>query len=298
MKYLSILFLTIFGASFIVSCQKTVTIKAQPYDNQLSIECLLVAGEPPVLYLNKSVAFFSSKISSADLFINDATVKIISTKETDLLKPSSTRNEFLCQDEYFYKGSKFIEFGQTYKMEVNYQGKTYTAETTVNQKKPVLSAVSFTPKFNDLYGEHEGVIFDFTDLAGQENFYRYQMVRMVDSTVRTASNKKYQSQCNGANLFKVIEVGRSVYPDKNIDGLPLKFTIEPSYTHKKGSKAKVYIQTIDTKSAAFFDVLDRQKLSSYNPFVEPVFLKTQISGCIGVFGSMAISEPLDFEYPE
>jgi Domain of unknown function (DUF4249) len=283
---------------FYFSCEKTVTVKALPYENQLSIECLLEAGKVPKLYLNKSVAFFNDQISSEDLFINDATVKISTGDLTDILTPANEKNEFLCRNEYFYLGKKSIEFGKTYSLEVSYKGKIYTAETTVNLKKPTLKSIGFTPKFNDLYGEHEGVIFTFDDIAGQENYYRYQMDRMVDSTVRTAGNKKYRSECNGANLFKVVEVGRSIYSDKNIDGLSVNFTIEPSYTHKAGSKAKVYIQSIDKKTAAFFEVLDRQKLSSYNPFVEPVFLKTQILGCIGVFGNISVSEPLDFVYPE
>jgi Domain of unknown function (DUF4249) len=290
--------LLITSVIFNLSCEKIVTVKAVPYENQLSIECLLESGQVPKLYLNKSVAYFNDQISSKDLFISNASVKISTGDQTDILSPSSESNEFLCQNEYFYLGKNIVEFGKTYTLEVNFQGKKYTAETTVNQKKPTLKSIGFTPKFNDLYGEHEGVIFTFDDIAGQENFYRYQMDRLVDSTVRTANNKKYRSDCNGVNLFKVVEVGRSIYSDKNTDGLSVNFTIEPSYTHKAGSKAKVYIQSIDKKAAEFFEVLDRQKLSSYNPFVEPVFLKTQIPGCIGVFGNINVSEPLDFVYPE
>jgi hypothetical protein len=139
---------------------------------------------------------------------------------------------------------------------------------------------------------------NFNDTSNEENNYRFQMIRQVDSTVRTANNKVYRTECNGANKFTINEVGRSVYNDQNKNGLPMSFVIEPAYTHANGQKAKVYLQTMDSKSAIFFDALDRQKLATYNPFVEPVFLKTQIAGCIGVFGSLNISEPVDFVFPE
>ena len=161
-----------------------------------------------------------------------------------------------------------------------------------------MKSLDFTPKFNDVYGEHEGIILSFDDIVNEENNYRFAMIRQVDSTVRTANSKGYKSECNGANKFTVIEIGRSVYPDQNKNGLPMTFVVEPNYSHKKGHSSKVYLQTMDSKSAIFFDTLDRQKLATFNPFVEPVFLKSQIAGCIGVFGSLNISEPVDFVFPE
>jgi hypothetical protein len=296
-KYIHIFSAFLIGIIF-VSCEKTITIKALPYQDQLSIECLLVPGEEPKLFLNKSVAYFSAKVNNIDLFIADASVKISSDGITDILSPSSERNAFLCQDEYFYLGKIKAQMGKTYKLEVTYKGQTYTAETTINQSKPKLNSVDYTQKFNDVYGEHEGIILNFNDTPNEINNYRFLMVRQVDSTVRTANNKVYKTECNGANKFTVIEVGRSVYSDQNKNGLAMSFVVEPAYTHKQGQTAKVYVQTIDARAADFFDALDRQKLATYNPFVEPVFLKTQIAGCIGVFGSMNISEPIDFVYPE
>lgn len=296
-KITQILTLLIIG-NFVISCEKTIIIQSPPYIGQLSISCLLIVGENPKLYLSKSVEFFSTKVSSTDLFISDAVVKISSGNQTDILKPSSERNSFLCQDEYYYLGKIPAEFGKTYQLEVSYQGKTYNAQTTINQSKPKLNAVTYTPKFNDVYGEHEGIILDFDDIPNQRNNYRFFMKRDVDSTIRTANNKTYRTECNGANKFSVIEVGRSVYPDQNNTNSRMSFVIEPAFTHKKGQKAEVFLQTMDSQSAIFYDAIDRQKLATYNPFVEPVFLKSQIVGCIGVFGSMNISDPVDFEYPE
>jgi Domain of unknown function (DUF4249) len=283
---------------YLISCQKTITITPIPYTGQVSISCLLEEGKVPKLYLSKSVEFFSKSFSSSDLFISDAIVKITSGNQTDILQPSSEKNYFLCQDEFFYLGKFPAEFGKTYQLTISYHGNTYSAETTLSQSKPKISSVEYTQKFNDVYGEHEGIIVNFEDIPNQQNNYRFFMKREVDSTVRTANNKTYRTECNGANKFPVIEIGRSIYPDQNTAASPMSFTIEPAFTHKKGQKAKVYIQTIDSKSTIFFDAIDRQKLATFNPFVEPVFLKSQIAGCIGVFGCLNISEPIDFEFPE
>lgn len=298
MRKLIYIFSAIFLIPTIFSCEQVVVLKAKPYQDQLSIECLLVPGQVPKLYLNKSVAFFSSKISSSDLFINNAVVKIKNGDAVDILQPTSEKNPFLCQETYYYLGKIPSELNKTYKLEVIYNGNTYSAETTIKQSKPILKSIDYTSKFNDVYGEHEGIILNFEDIPNESNNYRFQMIRQVDSTVRTASNKIYRSECNGAMPFTVNEIGRTVYNDENKNGLPMSFVIEPAYTHKKEQVGKVYLQTMDSNSAIFFDALDRQKLATSNPFVEPVFLKSQIKGCIGVFGHLNISDPIEFTFPE
>ncbi len=55
---------------------------------------------------------------------------------------------------------------------------------------------------------------------------------------------------------------------------------------------------LDENSAEIYDNLDKQKLAQYNPFIEPVFLKTKIADCIGVFGSELVSDSLLFVSPE
>ena len=56
--------------------------------------------------------------------------------------------------------------------------------------------------------------------------------------------------------------------------------------------------SLDKNTAEFYDNLDRQMLAQFNPFVEPVFLKSKIEGCVGVFGSAIPSDSVLFIYPE
>jgi hypothetical protein len=140
---------------------------------------------------------------------------------------------------------------------------------------------------------------NFNDIAGSENFYRFQMNRTVDSTVYGASNLGLvHSTCIGSGQFNYTELGRSIYFDKGLDGQPMQFVIEPALKHKEGDVTYLFLQSLDKSSAEFYDNIDQQKLAQLNPFVEPVYLKTKIEGCIGVFGSAVISDSVLFVYPE
>ncbi len=292
-------FLPFFVAAILTAgCEKTINVKIPPYQGLVSIECMLTAGQVPVLYLSQSTAFFALERSPKELFLDGAKVIISSGGLRDSLVATMGRDSFLCQDTYYYQGSIKINPGKTYELEVSYGGKTYRATTTVDQKQPRISGVGYVSAFKDIYGEHEGVTVDFTDTPGQINAYRIQMDRQIDSSARKTESS-YKSECNGASLFTVQEVGRAIYFDKTSgDGRPVSVTVEPTYSHHKGSLATVSLQAMDPSSARFYDQLDRQKLATANPFVEPVFLTSSIEGCMGVFGHYVRSEPVQFIYPE
>ncbi len=185
----------------------------------------------------------------------------------------------------------------TYNLEVVVNGQTFKATTSTNLPKAKIETVSYVQTFSDVYGEHEGVVVTVRDVAGQANFYRYQMTRMIDTSVAGA-NIKLKSDCLGHDSILYTEIGRTVFDDIGLDGGLVKMTVEPAFTHKKGVKGVIRIQTLDENTAAFYNNVDNQKVSTYNPFVEPVFLKTQIDGCIGIFGAYILSEPVAFIYPE
>lgn len=280
------------------SCQKDIPIVPLQYDSQVSIECILYPGKVPQLFLSTSVPFFNTNTTPSELFAKNAIVTITGSS-VDYLVADSTYDYFRCRWVPFYKGSIPAQIGQTYELSVTYGGKTYTASTTINQPQVSINSTSFVHSFHDIYGDHEGVIMDFTDIAQSENFYRFQMNRMIDSSVYGASNLGLiHSNCTNGEQFFISEFGRSIYFDKGLDGQVMQFVIEPALKHKQGDQAYVFIQSLDKNSAEFYDNLDKQKLAQLNPFVEPVYLKTKIEGCIGVFGSAVISDSVLFIYPE
>ena len=298
MRKLKIFYSILLFVGLVSSCQKDIKIAPLLYESQLSIECILYPGKVPQLYLSNSVPFFDPSSSPSQLFVKGAIVTITGSS-IDNLVADSVFDNFRCRWVPFYKGSIPAVIGQTYTLSVTYQGKTYSSSTTINQPKATISSTDFVHSFHDVYGDHEGVIMNFNDIAGSENFYRFQMNRTVDSTVYGASNLGLvHSTCIGSGQFSYSEFGRSIYFDTGLDGQNMQFVIEPALKHKQGDVTYLFLQSLDKSSAEFYDNIDKQKLAQLNPFVEPVYLKTKIEGCIGVFGSAVISDSVLFIYPE
>jgi hypothetical protein len=183
---------------------------------------------------------------------------------------------------------------------VSFEGKTYTATTTINQRAVAIESIQYTPEFFDVYGGHDGVIIKITDQPGTKDYYRFQMDRMIDSSVKHAHVLDgFINTCTSANeLFPVTDIGRIVFTDENADGQKITMSIEVTYEYDKDDEGWIFIQSLDKNSAEFYKELDDQLQAIYNPFVEPVFINTKIPGAIGVFGSAVLSDSVLFVYPQ
>jgi hypothetical protein len=281
----------------LASCEKIITIKQLPYESKLSIQCLITPNQKPLLYFNRTVPYFDPKVNTRELTIDNAAVKLNDGNTEFNLQFDSLYNYHFCRYDYFYKGPQNIQPGKTYTLTINYNGKTYAAQATTDQLTVPVTSTGYVQVFKDLYGEHEGVIIGYTDKTGVENYYRYQMGRIIDSSVKSVGGVK--SSCTFGQKYYVQEIGRTIYPDKNVDGLALTFTFEPTYSHQKGDSAYISLQSVDKNIFTFYDNLDKQKLAQFNPFVEPVFIVPgQFKDAIGVFGAYAVSDSVLFVYPE
>ena len=297
MKYLlSIIFaISVF---IFISCEKIITIKQQPYQSKLSIQGLITPNQKPQIYLNRTVPYFDPKVNTRELTVATAIVSLNDGTTTYSLNFDSSYNYHYCRYDYFYSNGQDIIANKTYTLNIVFNGVTYTATATTNQIKVSVTSTSYTPLFKDLYGEHEGVIVEYTDKPGVGDYYRYEMDRMIDSSVKSVDAVK--SSCTFGQKYYVKEIGRTIYPDKNVDGLALTFVFEPNYSNKRNDSAYISLQTVDKNIFNFYDNLDRQKLAQYNPFVEPVFIIPGQFGdkAIGVFGAYAVSDPVLFIYPK
>jgi hypothetical protein len=283
------------------ACKKDIVINFPPgHLSQVFIEGMLYPGQRPQIFISKSNPFFSSKVTPQQVFARGAVVKITSGTTVDALVPDSAFNKFRCRWELFYRGNIAAEYGKTYTLEVSYEGKTFTASTTINQRKVRIDSIKYTPEFFDVYGGHDGVIITITDPAGKGDYYRFQMNRMIDTSVHHAHVLDgFINTCvSGPNEeFFVKDIGRIVFNDENADGQKIVMSIEVTYEYDKDDEGWVMIQTLDKNSAEFYKDLDEQLQAIQNPFVEPVFLNTKIKGAIGVFGSAVISDSVLFVYP-
>ena len=295
-KFLAFILTTI----TIVACQKDITIDFPVNHNEkIFIEGMLYTGKKPQIFISKSNPFFSAKVTPQQIFARGAIVKITSGSSVEILTADSTFNKFRCRWEPFYQGKFVVEQGKTYTLDISFEGKTYTTSTTISQKAVTIEKIEYTPNFVDSYGSHDGMIIDIIDHAGTQDFYRFQMNRMIDTSVHHAHVLDvFVNTCVGkGELFPVKDIGRIVFTDENVDGKTLKMPIEVSYEYEKGDKGWIFIQSLDKNSAEFYKDLDDQLQAIQNPFVEPVFIKTKIKGAIGVFGSAVLSDSVLFVYP-
>jgi Domain of unknown function (DUF4249) len=298
-KTLLIIFIT--AVLLNTACKKDITINFPvDHNSKVFIEGMLYPGKTPQIFISKSNSFFSSKVTPQQVFARGAAVKITNGAMVDVLVPDSTFNKFRCRWEPFYRGNIAAEYGKTYTLEVSYEGKTYTASTSINQVKPTIESIVYTPEFFDVYGGHDGVIIKITDHPGTKDYYRFQMNRMIDTSVHHAHVlDKFINTCVSGpdEKFPVRDIGRIVFTDENADGQKITMSIEVSYEYDKDDEGWVMIQSLDKNSAEFYKDLDDQLQAIYNPFVEPVFINTKIPGAIGVFGSAVLSDSVLFIYP-
>ena len=283
-------------------CQTEVDFPQLPYDARAIIQGVIEPDSVPIVHFNRTVPYLSGTTDPAKLVIRNAAVTIHSAGETDHLTLDSIYLPLDCKYTYFYRGKIAAERYKTYTLVIIDRGKTYTATTTTSLTPVTIDKVSYTPAFKDLYGEHEGVITYFTDNPREENYYRFEMTRKVDVNSRdvTGNNRDLLVPClEQGDTIDFTEIGRSVYDDKNLQGQQIKLVIEPALTHTVVVLIHVRIQSVDKATYDFYKQLDDQKLSQYNPFVEPIFINPGQFGkdAVGFFGSMMRSEAVEFEMP-
>lgn len=296
-------FISIVVTVIFFSCEKNIILTPPDYNDKPSIQSMLEVDSVPVVYFNRTVPYFGKDLSLQALTIRNAVIKITSNGITDSLRFDSSFSKTYCQYDYYYKGSIPVKLNKTYMLTVVNGSNTFAATANSNLSKATIDSTSYTPSFKDLFGEHEGVIIYFRGLASQVNYYRYEMVRYIDTSTRQAGPNLPASTCldkTRKDSTLVHELGRSVYSDQGQAGKQIKIVIEPAYTHKNGTRGVVFIQTIGKDAYDFFDQLDKQKLAQFNPFVEPVFLRDGQFGskAIGYFSVMIKSNPSIFIFPE
>lgn len=296
----SLLFVVV--AALFSRCQQEVAVPKLPYEPRVVIQGIVEPDSVPVVYFNRTVPYLSDIIDPGELVVRGAAIVVTSPGESDNLFLDSVFLPLDCKFSYFYRGTIPVRRNTAYTLLITAGSDIYTAQTTTSLVPVAIDEVSYTPAFKDLYGEHEGVITYFTDIAGEENFYRFEMTRLVDRNSRdvTGNNRDRLVPClDEGESVSFTEVGRSVYHDKEQDGKQIKLVIEPALTHTEPVTIYVRIQTIDKATYDFYDQLDNQKLSQYNPFVEPTFIRDGQFGksAVGFFGSMVRSDSVRFEMP-
>jgi hypothetical protein len=142
---------SLFSALLFFSCQTEIEVKIPDYYNKIVVEGYIENGEYPVVSLFRSVPYFSTmslEYLEKNVLINDA--KVFVTPENGV-----EQELFLFPDIDFpffvaYTTRSFVgEINTSYKLRIEWDGKTYTSETKILNTFD-LDSVSFVPTFGEL----------------------------------------------------------------------------------------------------------------------------------------------------
>ena len=161
--------------SLLSGCQREVELDLPGYESKLVVEGTIENGSPAVVMLSKSIPYFS-EISFAtltsDVLVNGSQARVFVTAETG---ESEELKWTLSPDAPYYvafMGKDVIGREQTrYTLTVEYDGKTYTAETYI-PKTFDLDSIGFSQS-PDMADTMATIRVLLNDPAGEENFYAF-----------------------------------------------------------------------------------------------------------------------------
>jgi hypothetical protein len=268
-------------------CEKEVDIIPRTIQPALVVEATIENGQPPLVYLTTSLAYFDS-LSVADLsnsFVRNAEVFIFDGAKEVKLKEYSLN---LPAGKIFYYTIDSVnpaqimigKFGTQYRLRINASGNSYTAETRIPFVDRRVDSIWWQPAPNSPDTNRVVAFVRITDPKGFGNYIRY-FTSVNDSAFLPGLN--------------------SVFDDKLVDGTTydaqffrgvnrnLPFDQETFGYFFKGEKVVLKATNIDKATYDFWNTWEQNQSNIGNPFGVPVKVLGNISGgALGYFGGYAV----------
>ncbi|MGZ5280723.1 MAG: DUF4249 family protein [Bacteroidia bacterium] len=273
---------------FLISCREDITLDVPPYENKLAVFCVLQPDTVPILFLNRSKSYFDytdksyeiQDIKNAKVIITDLTNGKKDTLRSRFGSWVSVRinNMFISGYLPHYIGKIKPQIWHKYLLEIWHKDKYVSAETFI--PKPVeISAITFTVDSMEFYrGYVSGYNFNITfkDELSAANGYN-ALIRYSNGNGVAANDR------NVAFKFDYGKDGQPItlnyYQDihhQNSDSLAYNFIIE-----NNTAETAEYIQS----------VIKQVSMGEEDILSEPVIVKHNIKGGLGIFGASTKSKP-------
>lgn len=249
----------------LVSCKKDIDVKIPDYVQKLVVEGRIEAGAAPSVYLSYTAPYFGNVTTNLeDLAVKNALVTVSDGSTTDTLKDPFGKG-------YFYFGGNMIGVaGKTYLLNIQVNGKAYTASTTI-WPQVKLDSLWFKVLRDDSLGF---VYARLTEPGNSNNNYRWFAKRI------------------GKDNDFIAPLG-SAFDDKFISGKTFDFAYDrgvlqnsiatDDLNNEKGffklnDQVIVKFCTIGYDEFRFFRSYDANIISNGNPFAAPYNLESNIKG--------------------
>jgi hypothetical protein len=252
--------------------ENDIELDLDEYEPELFVECYLVPGEPYALLLSETQGYFDELNTLP--FVNDATVVIEYNGVRDTLMPAAPFPGGGPVPFIPYFNSRFTKF-------YNYASSTICPLDTVGG---VFKLYITDPKGRSLFGETStlppvpieklearynadsaaALLFSFYDNGAQANFYRVVMQEgSIDSLPFFAGTFEDANFFNGERIV-----------------------IGTAFEFESGDTVHAALYHIREPYFKFMSTIEDAISSNGNPFAQPGYIESTVTGGLGVFSYM------------
>lgn len=307
--FLFVLFIVLAGGS----CTREIEFTDELLDPKLVINGLCKLDNIAIVEISSSKAIpgYHSEI------------RLITDAQARLYKNGVLFDTLICTmsdtTSGIYRGTKPIESGENYHIEVERQGftKAISAEAQICNKVPILAATASTELLNSDYPDNQPKIkssITFSDPADEENYYlldiSYRVGKRVSSTSNliqvgnyyslsesVESNDPVLAESNTADnlVFDQSSSKYTLFNDKLFNGktYKLNFFLNHSICYRLSkadtSNGEFYIITFELQTLTRDTYLYLKSSGTLDDlsgglFTEPVQINSNINGGLGIWG--------------
>ena len=314
-KIIYIFFLFIFFA-----CEKEIQLDIPSAGKEIVVQAMIQEGYPPLVQLTWSDSYFATIDSNSynEMFISGAKIIIYNQDRTDSVilaeidaliqgfPPGiyTDSNINFNANPPFSNFNDFCKEGSSYHLKVIFENDTLTATTSIPNATP-LDSIWFVP--DEIYPEYGDFYIWYDDPDTMGNNVMFEHKRLAHFSLKKKESK------SDAMFIKAFGAVRNDFEGVNGNafvsfferGRSSNFTTTGFTDHKASfanfqsayyndTVGEVFADTVlfrfsqlDKASFEFWRSVIAQDLMNGNPFAEPMNLKSNINGGLGVFEGKA-----------
>lgn len=271
------------------SCSKEVQIDIPGYKEQLVVDGRIETGQPAIVLLSKSNNVYTSANYQTYLnsFVDDAIVLISNGTQTDTLSQICTDdlppgledvaaavfgipaemlvNLHLCA----YVSLNMVgEVGKTYSLEIQHQGKTYNAASTILNPTP-LDSVFWKPEGN--FTDRGFSWARLSDPAATADAYLWEVKYLQDFQFSKTFNPYYNDKFFNGITFDFAYENPMSFQDTNVNDAYRGY-------YKLNDTIVIKSSKLGIKEYNYFEKKYNQIFSGGSPFAVPTNIPTNIQG--------------------
>lgn len=271
---------------FITGCEKAVNFQLNESSPKLVVEATIENGQAPVVYLSKSMNYFSSidlgQLSNS--FVHNAEIYASNGIVTHKLKEYSIPvgggySFYYYTNDPLNPATAFTgELNKQYSLRIVSEGKEYTATTTIPNITRRIDSFYWKQAPVNNPPEKVSVMIKAYDRPGFGDYVRY-FTKRNSEPFYPGLNSVYDDQVIDGSVYEV-QVERGVERNGNIP--------EGYSFFNKGDTVTLKLSNIDKATYDFWRTMEFTYATVGNPFSSPTKVISNISGsALGYFGGYA-----------